>query len=92
MRRPLIAGGLALAVLLALTYPATQLAFAYGSLKNAPTSEQSVVGSLFMETHFPSSSTPTPVLVRHQGAGSLLQPGQIAALRDLEATICRDTA
>jgi uncharacterized membrane protein YdfJ with MMPL/SSD domain len=90
VRRPIVAGGLALAILLALTYPATQLTFAYGSLKNQPASQQSVAGALFMEAHFPSSSTPTQLLIRHRGAGSLLQPGQIAALRSLEAAIARD--
>jgi RND superfamily putative drug exporter len=90
LRRPIIAGGLALAALLALASPVTQLNFAFGSLKNAPTSQQAVAGALFMETHFPSSSTPTQVLIRSQGAHSLLQPGQIAALRSLQASIARD--
>ena len=90
LRRPITAGGLALAILLALAYPVTQLNFAFGSLKNAPASQQSVAGALFMEAHFPSNSTPTQVLVRHLGAGSLRQPGQIAVLRTLEATISRD--
>ncbi len=90
MRRPIIAGGLVLAILLALTYPVTQLNFAYGSLKNQPASQQAVAGALFMEAHFPSSSTPTQVLIQHLGTGTLLQPSQIAALRALEATIARD--
>jgi uncharacterized membrane protein YdfJ with MMPL/SSD domain len=36
IRRPIIAGGVALAILLALIYPVTQLTFANGSLKNEP--------------------------------------------------------
>ena len=90
MRRPIVAGGLALAILLALTYPVSQLTFAYGSLKNQPTSQQSVAGALFMEAHFPSSSTPTQLLIRHRGAGDLRHPGRLAELRSLEAAIARD--
>jgi RND superfamily putative drug exporter len=90
MSKPLIAGGAALAILLALTYPVTQLSFAQGSLKNQPAAQQSVAGALFMEAHFPSTPNPTQVLIQHLGAGSLLQPGQIAALRSLEAAIARD--
>jgi RND superfamily putative drug exporter len=90
IRRPVLAGGLALAALLALAYPATQLSFAYGSLKNQPAAEQAVAGALFMEAHFPSSPNPTQVLIQHSGAGTFLQPGQIAALRNLEAAIARD--
>jgi RND superfamily putative drug exporter len=90
IRRPILAGGLALAILLALAYPATQLSFAYGSLKNQPKAEQAVAGALFMEAHFPSTSNPTQVLIQHQGAGTLLRPGQLATLRSLEAAIARD--
>ena len=89
-RRPILAGSVALALLLALIYPVTQLTFALGSLKNQPIAQESVAGALFMEAHFPSTSTATQILIRHQGAGGLLQPSQIAAQRSLEAAIARD--
>src|SRR6185437_7161411 len=91
IRRPILAGGMALAILLALAYPATQLGFASGSLKNQPASQEAVAGALLMEAQFPSTPNPTQVLIQHMGAGNLLLPGQIAALRTLEAAIARDT-
>src|SRR5262249_11683638 len=90
IRKPILAGGLALAILLALAYPATKLSFAQGSLKNQPAAEQSVAGALFMEAHFPSTPNPIQVLIQHQGTGSLLQHGPTAALRGLEAAIAHD--
>ena len=90
IRRPILAGGLALAILLALTYPVTQLTFALGSLKNQSIAQNSVAGALFMEAHFPSTSTPTQILIRHQGTGTLLQAHQLVALRALEVSIARD--
>lgn len=89
MRRPLLAGGAVLLLLLALTYPVTQLGVAYGSLKNQPRSEESVVGLAFVQANFSSAPSPIQVVIeaRH---GSLLQPARLAELRTFEAEIRRD--
>ena len=90
MRRPFITGGVALLLLLGLTYPVTQLNFAFGSLKNQPKSIESVAGTIFMQSNFPSTPNPVQVVIDSQDGASLLQPSQLAGLRAFEAAIKRD--
>ncbi|GAC1332263.1 MAG: MMPL family transporter [Chloroflexota bacterium] len=90
MRRPLLTGGVTLAILLGLTYPVTQLNFAFGSLKNQPKSLESIAGIVLMQSSFPSAPNPTQVVVQNQGTGTLLRSQQVSALRQLEQTIRRD--
>ena len=91
MRRPWITGGIALVLLLALTYPVTQLNIAFGSLKNAPQSMDSIRGVVAMQQRFPSQPDPNQITISHHGAGNLLQPAQVAALRSLEKQIAADS-
>ena len=90
MKRPAIAGGVVLVLLLGLAYPATQLNFAFGGLKNAPKNLESVAGAVYMQQNFPSAPDPTQVVVQHRGPGSLLQPREVAGMRQLEQAIARD--
>jgi RND superfamily putative drug exporter len=90
MRRPLVTGGVVLAILLGLLLPATQLNQAFGSLKNAPRSLDSVAGALFMQRNFPSAPDPIQVVIQHQGPGNLLQPNDVAGMRALETQLSRD--
>ena len=88
MHRPWVTGGVALVVLLGLTYPVTQLNFAFGSLKNQPQSLDSIAGIVFMQQNFPSAPNPTQVVI--DGRSNLTQPRLLAGLRSLERTIQRD--
>jgi RND superfamily putative drug exporter len=90
MKRPVIAGGLVLVVLLGLAYPVTRLAIADGGLKNAPKNLESVAGVQYMQQHFPTAPEPIQIVVQHHGAGDLLQPGELAGMRALEQTVRRD--
>lgn len=88
MHRPWITGGVALVVLLGLTYPVTQLNFAFGSLKNQPQSLDSIAGIVFMQNNFPSAPNPTQVVI--DARSSLTQPQYLAGLRSLQRVIQRD--
>jgi RND superfamily putative drug exporter len=90
MRRPLLAGGIVLVLLLGLAYPVTKLAIADGGLKNAPRGQESVAGILYMQRHFPTVPDPIQVVVHHSGRGTLLQPSELAGLRSFEQKIRRD--
>jgi RND superfamily putative drug exporter len=90
MRRPWITGGIALAVLLGLTYPVTQLSIAFGGLKNAPKGMDSVQGSLTMQRVFPSQPDPAQVVIQHHVSGNLLQPSELASLRSLQRRFAAD--
>ena len=90
MARPLISGGLVLVVMLGLTYPLTQLNFAFGSLKNAPQNIESVAGYKFMKGHFTSTSDPTQITLQSGATGSLRTAAQIAGIRAFEQQLRRD--
>jgi RND superfamily putative drug exporter len=89
MQRPIISGGLVLLIMLALAFPATQLAFSFGSFKNAPQVE-SVVGYQYMTAHFRKVSDPAQVVIQAPGSGNLLRPSQIAGMRQLENRLRKD--
>lgn len=89
MRRPVISGGVAVIILLAIAFPTTHMALAYGGLKNAPQDVESVSGFLYMRSHFPSTPDPSQVVVEVR-SGSVLAPAQIAGMRSLESTLRRD--
>jgi RND superfamily putative drug exporter len=90
MRRPAVAGEMVFALLLGLTLPVTQLNFAFGSLKNAPRHLESVEGALSMQHSFPTTPNPTQVVIEHRGPGTLLDPREIAGMRELERSIRHD--
>jgi RND superfamily putative drug exporter len=90
MKRPIIAGGLVLVLLLGLAYPVTQLNIAAGGLKNAPKNLESVAGVVYMQQHFPTAPDPIQVVVQHHGAGTLLQADEVAGMRALEQAMRRD--
>jgi putative drug exporter of the RND superfamily len=90
MRRPIIWGGSALLLLLALAFPVTQLNLAYGGLKNAPKDVESIAGYLYMRSHFPSTPDPTLVLVQHEGPGTVLSHHDVAGMQALEKTLRRN--
>jgi RND superfamily putative drug exporter len=90
MRRPLISGGAALAVMLALTFPLTQLTLSYGGLKNAPKDLESVSGFLYMRNHFTSTPDPTQIVIQRSASGTVLQPASIDGIRALENLIRRN--
>ncbi|MBV9280008.1 MAG: MMPL family transporter [Chloroflexi bacterium] len=90
MRRPLVAGGIVLALLLGLAYPVTRLNIADGGLKNAPRAQESVAGILYMQRHFPTVPDPIEVVVHHTGRGTLLQSSELAGMRAFEQAIRRD--
>src|SRR5947209_1988810 len=71
MRHPRATGGVVLMLLLGLAYPATQINFAFGSLANQPSSEESIAGLKFIQAHFLSAPSPTQVVVvTHGGRGA----------------------
>jgi RND superfamily putative drug exporter len=88
MRRPWVTGGLAMVLLLGLTYPVTQLNFAFGSLKNQPHALDSIAGFVFMQSNFPSAPNPTQVVI--DARSSLTQPHFLAGLRSFERVVQRD--
>ncbi len=90
MARPLVSGGLVLAVLLGLAYPLTQLNFAFGSLKNAPQNIESVAGYEFMKAHFTTTSDPTQITLQAHGTGSLRALDQLAGMRAFERQLRHD--
>jgi RND superfamily putative drug exporter len=87
MRRPILWGGCALLLLLALSFPVTQLSLAYGGLKNSPKDIESIAGYVYMRSHFPSTPDPTLVLVRHEGPGTVLSQRDVLGMRAMEATL-----
>ncbi|MBV9279643.1 MAG: MMPL family transporter [Chloroflexi bacterium] len=89
MRRPILCGGLVLAVMLAIAVPATQLHFSFGSLKNAPQLE-SVTGYEYLAAHFKTRTDPVQVVVRAP-AGATLQ-SRTAGLQAMARTLCQDPA
>jgi RND superfamily putative drug exporter len=90
MARPLVAGGLVLALMLGLTYPLTQLNFAFGSLKNAPQNIESVAGYKFMKGHFAVTSDPTQITLQARGAGTLRAVNTVGSIRTLEQQLRHD--
>jgi putative drug exporter of the RND superfamily len=89
MRRPVVAGGLVLVVLLLAALPATHLAYSYGGLKNAPTGLQSIQGYLYMQSHYPTTPDPTMVIVESPARRSLLSAPELSALRGLQVQLGR---
>lgn len=81
MARPLVSGGLVLALMLGLAYPLTQLNFAFGSVKYAPQNIESVAGYTFVKDHFATTSDPTRITLQSTRAGSLRAADQVAAVR-----------
>lgn len=90
MHRPVVWGGSALIVLLGIAYPATHFTQAYGGLKNANQTLESVSGYVFMRDNFSSTSDPAQIIVRHTGPGTLLNPAELSGMRRLESTLRRD--
>jgi uncharacterized membrane protein YdfJ with MMPL/SSD domain len=86
MARPILSGGAVLAILLALTFPLTQMTQSYGSFKNAPKVE-SVRGFIYMRDHFATTPDPARVVVQHTGGGTLLSAREIAGMRALETQL-----
>lgn len=87
MKRPLVAGGLVFVVLGLAALPTTHLAFSYGGLKNAPTGLESVRGYLYMQTHFPTTSDPTMVVVQSHSRRSLLAGSGLDLLGSLQTQL-----
>jgi RND superfamily putative drug exporter len=90
MRRPVLAGSVVLVVLVGLAYPVTKLSIADGDMNNLPKGQESVAGALYMQRAFPTIPEPIQVVVRHTGAGTLLQPSELAGMRAFEQAIRRD--
>ncbi|HEX8918145.1 MAG TPA: MMPL family transporter [Chloroflexota bacterium] len=90
MRRPIVTGAIALAILLLLAAPATQLQLAYGGLKNQPKNVESVAGFIYMQSHFPSSPDPTSIVLQPSGSRSVLSRPVQAGIRSLEQALRRD--
>jgi RND superfamily putative drug exporter len=91
MRRPVLTGGIVLLILLALLFPASKLAIAYGGLKNAPKNLDSIAGVQYMQRNFPSVPNPIQVVIQHEGRGSLLNPADVSGMRLLEERLRQDT-
>src|SRR5579884_252274 len=87
MHRPLLSGGAVLVLMLALAYPATQLAFSFGTLKNAP-QVASVTGLEYVQSHFNTTSDPTLLVIQRRAPGTLVT--QRADFARLEAQLRRD--
>jgi RND superfamily putative drug exporter len=79
MKRPLLAGGIALVLIVLAAISATQINYSYGGLKNAPKSLQSVQGYIFMQSHFPA--VPDPILVLVESTNGTSLAGQVSRSR-----------
>jgi RND superfamily putative drug exporter len=90
MRRPVIAGGLVLVILLGLAFPVTQLNRAFSGLKNAPKNLESIAGEVYIQQHFPTAPDPIQIVVQTDGHGAVTSTGEIKRVRAFEQHLRHD--
>jgi RND superfamily putative drug exporter len=87
MRRPWVAGGCAVVVLIALAFPTLHLAYSQGSLRNAPHNLESVRGYVYMRRNFPTTPDPIEIVVERHGVGNFSSGPPRTGLLRVEAAI-----